>query len=71
MPQLVQDIITRLFCGTYIDIKYFKIQYDPDEKEKERKYFMPFIKKKNSFDYQKDYQRETPREAKEKEDFEL
>ena len=36
---VIQNIIDRLFNQCNIDLKYFKQQYDPEVKEKERKIF--------------------------------
>lgn len=37
LPDFIQNIIDRLFNQCNIDLKYFKQQYDPEIKEKERK----------------------------------
>ena len=39
LPEFIQNIIDRLFNQCNIDLKYFKQQYDPEVKEKERKFF--------------------------------
>lgn len=39
LPEFIQNIIDRLFNQCNIDLKYFKQQYDPEVKEKERKTF--------------------------------
>ncbi|MDD4795921.1 MAG: plasmid recombination protein [Bacilli bacterium] len=68
LPQIIKDILDRLFSGTYIDLKFFKQQYDPDEKSKEIKSFKPFTKKKDYNNFEEDYKNE---KSKEKDDFEL
>lgn len=68
LPQLVQDIIERLFIYSNIDIKFFKEQYEPKEKQKEIKPVKLFSKQKNNYNYEKDY---TKNKSKEKDDFEL
>lgn len=37
LPEFIQNLVDRLFNHKNIDIKYFKQQYDPEIKEKERK----------------------------------
>lgn len=64
LPKLIQEIVNRLFEGPYIDLKFFKQQYDPDEKAKETRIFKPFTKKKDIYDYKEEI-------SKEKDDFEL
>ena len=39
LPEFIQNIIDRLFNQCNIDLKYFKQQYNPEVKEKERKIF--------------------------------
>ena len=39
LPEFIQNIIDKLFNQCNIDLKYFKQQYDPEVKEKERKIF--------------------------------
>ena len=39
LPEFIQNIIDRLFNYNNIELKFFKQQYDPEVKEKERKIF--------------------------------
>ena len=39
LPEFIQNIIDRLFNYNNIDIKFFKLQYDPEVKKKEEKIF--------------------------------